>query len=47
MRQICRENIQGFRHELKNSPKAEYIPCAAHSLNLVGVSAVEFCLEAP
>lgn len=37
----------GFRARIKNlSPKAEYIPCAAHSLNLVDVSAVKSCLEA-
>jgi hypothetical protein len=27
-------------------PKEKYIPCAAHSLNLVGISAVESCVEA-
>ncbi|OXA43094.1 Zinc finger MYM-type protein 1 [Folsomia candida] len=30
----------------KISPKAQFIPCAAHSLNLVGVNAVERVLQA-
>ena len=28
------------------NPLAVYIPCSAHSLNLVGVSAVDCCVEA-
>ena len=28
------------------NPLAEYIPCAAHSLNLVGVASVNCCLDA-
>ncbi|XP_071578391.1 zinc finger MYM-type protein 1-like [Temnothorax nylanderi] len=30
----------------KHNPLIEYIPCAAHSLNLVGQSAVDCCVEA-
>lgn len=33
------------RIKLKNN-LAMYVPCAAHSLNLIGESAAEFCLEA-
>lgn len=37
----------GLQAQIKQlSPKAEYVPCAAHSLNLVGISAVESCIEA-
>ena len=28
------------------NPLALYVPCAAHSLNLIGVCAVESCVEA-
>ena len=28
------------------NPKVVYIPCAEHSLNLVGLSAVDSCFEA-
>ncbi|XP_046752385.1 zinc finger MYM-type protein 1-like [Diprion similis] len=33
-------------HIKKLAPKAAYVPCAAHSLNLVGQSAAESCEEA-
>lgn len=37
----------GLQARIKQlSPKAEYGPCAAHSLNFVGTSAVESCIEA-
>uniref|UniRef100_A0A2S2Q4N5 Zinc finger MYM-type protein 1 n=1 Tax=Sipha flava TaxID=143950 RepID=A0A2S2Q4N5_9HEMI len=37
----------GLQARIKQlSPKAEYVPCAAHSINLVGISTVESCLEA-
>ena len=34
-----------FRIRNENSP-ADFIPCSAHSLNLVGACAAECCLEA-
>ena len=33
-------------HICQINPFAHYIPCAAHSLNLVGVSAAETCVKA-
>uniref|UniRef100_A0A8D8TQM6 Zinc finger MYM-type protein 1 n=1 Tax=Cacopsylla melanoneura TaxID=428564 RepID=A0A8D8TQM6_9HEMI len=37
----------GLQAKIKEiSPHAEYVPCFAHSLNLVGQSAVECCKEA-
>ncbi|XP_071040500.1 zinc finger MYM-type protein 1 [Parasteatoda tepidariorum] len=37
----------GLQARIKEtSPTAEYIPCSAHSLNLVGVAAVESCEQA-
>lgn len=37
----------GLQARIKElSPKAEYVPCATHSLNLVGVNAVESCTTA-
>lgn len=37
----------GLQARLKTlNPLAEYAPCAAHSLNLIGISASESCLEA-
>ena len=36
----------GMQARLKDvNPLAVYIPCSAHSLNLVGVSAVDCCVE--
>ena len=41
----CRHT--GMQARLKDAhPLAVYIPCSAHSLNLVGVSAVDCCVEA-
>ena len=35
---------KGLQALLKNeNPKIEFIPCAGHSLNLVGVNAVDSC----
>lgn len=35
----------GLQAKIKESnPLATYVPCAAHSLNLVGTSAVDFCV---
>ena len=42
MLQTCQIDIKGC----KLDPKAVYIPCAAHSLNLVGLCAVDSCVEA-
>lgn len=37
----------GLQARIKElSPKAKYVPCATHSLNLVGVNAVESCTTA-
>jgi len=37
----------GLQAKIKElSPQADYIPCSAHSLNLVGESAAEICEEA-
>ena len=37
----------GLQARIKEiNPLAEYIPCAGHSLNLVGVASVECCLQA-
>jgi len=44
---ICQENSRACKHILKGLvDKAFYVPCAGHSLNLVGVHTVESCLEA-
>lgn len=38
---------KGLQAHVKNkSNLAVYIPCAAHSLNLVGVHSVDCCIEA-
>ena len=40
-------NYAGLQARIKGlNPLADYIPCAAHSLNLVGVASVNCCLEA-
>lgn len=44
-------NMSGFYTGLKArikelNPLAEYVPCAGHSLNLVGVAAAESCVTA-
>lgn len=44
-------NMSGIYNDLKakiqeQAPFAMFIPCAAHSLNLMGTSAAESCLEA-
>lgn len=33
----------GLQAQLKNNPLMHYIPCSAHSLNLVGVNSVDNC----
>ena len=40
----CCNGLQA--HVCQINPLAHYIPCAAHSLNLVGVSAAETCVKA-
>lgn len=40
----CYNGLQA--HIMKVNPRAHYIPCAAHSLNLVGVCAAESCIGA-
>lgn len=45
----CLEHTTGCKpaEQVKEqNPLAEYVPCAAHSLNLVGVSAAESCVTA-
>lgn len=38
---------EGMQAKIKEvCPQAEYVPCAAHSLNLVGVAAVNCCVKA-
>jgi len=38
---------KGMQAKIKEvCPRAEFVPCAAHSLNLVGQSAVNFCVDA-
>ena len=38
---------KGMQAKIKEvSPYAEFVPCAAHSLNLVGQSVVNFCVDA-
>lgn len=37
----------GVQTRIKNiSPMADFVPCAAHSLNLVGVNSIESCIQA-
>jgi len=31
---------------MQENPHAIFVPCAAHSLNLIGGNAVDFCVEA-
>ncbi|CAH1111083.1 unnamed protein product [Psylliodes chrysocephalus] len=35
----------GLQARIKNNAKALYIPCAAHSLNLIGSCAAESCSQ--
>ena len=40
-------HFKGMPAKIKEiCPCAEFVPCAAHSLNLVGQSAVNFCVDA-
>lgn len=37
----------GVQARIKNiSPMADFVPCAAHSFNLVGVNSIESCTQA-
>ena len=37
----------GVQARIKNiSPMADFVPCAAHSLNLVGANSIESCTQA-
>lgn len=37
----------GIQARIKNiSPMADFVPCAAHSLNLVGANSIESCTQA-
>lgn len=45
--QICRTSTKVLQRRIKqHSSAAEYIPCSAHTLNLIGNSATKCCLEA-
>ena len=44
---ICRGKYQGLQARIKEvNPLAEYVPCSAYSLNLVGSCAAECCVNA-
>jgi len=47
MRGICQVSILGCNQKIKSlNSFVEYVPCSAHSLNLVGTCAAESCSSA-